>query len=380
MCHAVCSGNRVAAGIGASGAIPALTRRDLGYVSHSVKEKNQERRFADGRPDPVIHFHLAQGNILQPVPVPADGAIPDPVVWIDLCEPTMAEETRLEHRLGLDIPTREEMSEIESTSRLYRENGALFMTAVLLCRSDTHDPTTTPITFIVTADRLITVRYDTPQSFKLFIARCERRQLPIHNNRDVLLGLLNTIVDRAADILERVGADLESLSREIFRHTGAQAHGRIQPRRDLQDIVEDVGRSHDVLFKIRESVQSLERLLYFLRANTTPASGNEMERVVKDLEQDVRSLGDYNGYLSAKVNFMLEATLGLVGIQQNAIIKIFSVVAVIFMPPTMIASIYGMNFEHMPELHWLLGYPWALGLMIVSGILPYLFFKWRGWL
>jgi magnesium transporter len=331
----------------------------------------------------MIEAYGSAGGKLVPLALDADACATRDAVWIDVTDPTPEEERAVEARFGIDVPTPEEMAEIESSSRLYESGGALYMTAVLICGSDTREPSTTAVTFILSRDRLVTVRYATPQSFRIFPQRCRNGMLAVHTHWDALLGLLGTIVDRAADILERVGADLEATSREIFRHTGARARrpaGRErQPQRDLQEIIQDVGHGHDVVFRIRESLASLLRMTAFLRGASN-GDAADIGRRIQALEDDLRSLGDYDGYLSNKVDFMLDATLGLVGIQQNAIIKIFSVVAVIFMPPTLVASIYGMNFDHMPELHWLLGYPWALGLMVLAAILPYWFFKIRGWL
>jgi magnesium transporter len=171
----------------------------------------------------VIKFHIADKGTLYSGPPDLTHPVPPEVLWIDICSPTRAEEAELERALGLDVPTREEISEIEQTSRLYRSNGLLYMTAVIIARSDSLAPTTVPVTFIATPERVITVRYDTPTSFEIFQARCEKRTMEIASASDVLTGLLGTIVDRAADILELVGADLEALNREIFLYTGAKA-------------------------------------------------------------------------------------------------------------------------------------------------------------
>ena len=241
---------------------------------------------------PVIKFHIADKGTLYSGPPDLTHPVPPEVLWIDICSPTKEEEAELEKALGLDVPTREEISEIEQTSRLYRSNGLLYMTAVIIARSDSLAPTTVPVTFIATPERVITVRYDTPTSFEIFQARCEKRTVEIASASDVLTGLLGTIVDRAADILELVGADLEALNREIFLYTGVKAKrsNRKQPqRRNLEEVIGDVGRSHDVVFRIRESLQSLERLFVFLRNNGAPWP-DETERQVAALEEDVRSL------------------------------------------------------------------------------------------
>ena len=192
----------------------------------------------------------------------------------------------------------------------------------------------------------------------------------------VLLGLLEAVVDRAADILERIGADVDAISREVFQQ-GTDA----KRSTDFQSVLSKVGRKGDLCSKARESLVSIGRIATFLMQvamdnNWAP----EIRARFKTLGRDVHSLTDHASFLASKIAFLMEATLGMIGIEQNAIIKIFSVAAVVFLPPTLIASIYGMNFEHMPELEWSLGYPWALGLMLVSAFLPYWYFKRKGWL
>jgi len=330
----------------------------------------------------MIHAYIVKDGTLfsgtvNPVHIPAEA------VWIDVCEPSRDEELNLERALGLDIPTREDMGEIEASSRLFKTKDSLYMTAVAVCRSDSHDPTTVPITFILTPKRLITVRHDTPQSFKIFHDQCDKEEVQVESAPDIMAAIWNTMVDRLADIIERIGADLDTLSREIFRHSQMRAkHSshkqkhKQKPQRALEDIIADVGHSQDVVFRVRESLQTLDRIFAFARANL------RSDRAAQDLdalERDIKSLHEYQIDLFNKVQFMLDATMGLIGIQQNSIIKIISIVSVVFTPPTLVASIYGMNFESMPELHWPLGYPYALALMVATGTLPYLYFKWRRW-
>lgn len=326
----------------------------------------------------MIHAHIVRdGTLYSAVTNPEH--LPPEAVWIDVFEPGREEEQRLEQALGLNLPTHADMVEIEETSRVSKTKDALFMTVVAVCRSDSHDPTTVPITFILTPNRLVTVRYDTPQSLKIFKSQCDRQEVEVDSATDVLVAMWNTMVDRLADIIERIGADLDVLSREIFRYS--KAAGKRRPRRPLEAVLSDVGHSQDVVFRIRESLQSLDRVFAFARANLRSdetAIGAAIG--LEALERDLRSLHEYTVDLINKVQFMLDATVGLIGIQQNAIIKIISIVSVVLTPPTLVASIYGMNFQHMPELGWTIGYPYALGVMVATAILPYLFFKWRGWL
>ena len=308
---------------------------------------------------------------------PGLGATDARIVWIDLQNPDRDEEAQVERRFGLDIPTREEMEEIEISSRLYTEGGALFMTAILPSHADGDDPDMLPVSFVLANDTLITVRYHDPRAFETFPARAAKVPMGCETGDSVLVALLEAVVDRLADILERDGREIDGISRTIFRKSG----GKAMKSADLQDVIEAIGRKGDLTSNIRDSLVTLERIAGFLGQQTLQKkSPRDLRERIKTLSRDIRSLADHASYLSQKITFLLDATLGMINIEQNAIIKIFSVAAVVFLPPTLIASIYGMNFEHMPELEWLLGYPFAIGLMIVSAILPFVYFKRRGWL
>jgi magnesium transporter len=275
------------------------------------------------------------------------------------------------------VPTREEMQEIEVSSRLYVENGARYMTATLMCQSETAVPKTTPVTFILAGHKLVTVRYDEPRPFMLVSNKLARACPVAVSGETILMDLLDAIVDRAADILERAGADIDKVSHNIFEPEGRRANRSIT----YQYIFKTIGRKGDLTSKVRESLVSIGRLLLFL-ANEADAMKwpKEMRAQLKSMQRDVTSLSDHASYLGNKVTFLLDAMVGVISVEQNNIIKIFSVAAVVLMPPTLIASIYGMNFKHMPELEWTYGYPMAIVLMIVAAILPYMFFKWMRWL
>jgi magnesium transporter len=234
-----------------------------------------------------------------------------------------------------------------------------------------------PVTFVLANARLVTVRYHDPRAFQSFPAQAQRADLGCSDGEGVLIALLEAVVDRLADILERIAADVDGLSRTVFQNEGA----RPQKARDFQEVLRGLGRKGDLNSKVRDSLMTLDRLTGFLANVQVLRRAEKQGRAkLKTLGRDIASLNDHSGFLAQKITFLLDATLGLIGIEQNAIIKIFSVAAVVFLPPTLVASIYGMNFDHMPELDWLLGYPAALALMVVSAVLPYLFFKRRGWL
>lgn len=305
------------------------------------------------------------------------GELDDALVWIDLQSPTQAEEAEIEKRLGIAIPTREEMAEIEISSRLYSEDGAIFMTATLPANADRDDPDMLPVTFVLAGRRLVTVRYHEPRAFRTFPQRAAKVPMGCDSGETVLVALLEALVDRLADVLERAGRDIEGISRQVFRHKGAPP-GK---SRDLQETLEEIGRKGDLTSDIRDSLMTLERLVsFFSQQSLQHKAARDVRERIRTLSRDIRSLADHASFLSQKITFLLDATLGMVNIEQNNIIKIFSVAAVVFLPPTLIASIYGMNFEFMPELKWPLGYPFAMGLMIVSAILPYFYFKRRNWL
>ena len=300
-------------------------------------------------------------------------------LWIDLEAPTDAEEDAVEAALGLDIPTREDMQEIEVSSRIYRERGVLFLTAQVIASPDGRDPEIGPVTFAVQPDRLVSVHYHSPRSLGYFADWAARHDTALDTGLDALLGLLEAVVDRLADILEAEARQHELLSRAIFA-----AHRPTGKTETLQAVVQRIGRAEAMNGKVNESLATILRLLTYLTSTPDAADGpclqsRQMPLALAQL-QDLRSLREVAQAQSEKVRFLLDATLGVINIRQSDVIKIFSVVAFVFLPPTLIASIYGMNFKHMPELEWPWGYPMALGMMVVSALVPYLIFRWKKWL
>ncbi len=303
------------------------------------------------------------------------------VPWFDLANPTAQEIALVQQRLGIVIPSREEMQEIEISARLYSEGGSEFMTMTALARLDSDEPIATPITFILCGTSVVTVRYEEPKPFVAFLQRAQKSGgVPCANGEQVMLGLLEALIDRMADALERVGGKLDSFSRDVFRHK--DVNGRSTRTRDFQQIIEQIGREGDLLGLVRESLISITRLLtYHIAIEIEDKKASKEARVrVKILQRDVAALSDHSSYLSGKINFMLDSTLGLINLEQNQIIKIFSIAAVCLMPPTLVASIYGMNFKHIPELDFEYGYPLALIAMVVTAILPVIYFRRKGWL
>ncbi len=305
-----------------------------------------------------------------------------PVVWYDLISPTPDEEQAVSRLLGIVVPTIDEMEDIELSARLYQEDGAEFMTMTVLIRPDAGTPRKVPVTFIVKGQVLVTVRYAEPRPFDAFLARARRANaagLHSASGELIMIGLIEAIIDRMADTLERLGTDIDQISQEVFSAKAAKANKKT---RDLQELMREVGTKGEFITVVRESLVSVSRVVAYYGAldGVDRKLSKELRQRLKLLQRDATSLGDHSAFLSGKINFLLDATLGLINLEQNQIIKIFSVASVVFLPPTLVASIYGMNFANQPGLQWHYGYYVAIAAMIVSMALPYLYFKRKGWL
>lgn len=304
------------------------------------------------------------------------------VIWYDLIQPTADEEREVGERLGIAVPTMDEMEDIELSARLYQEDGAEFMTMTVLTRPDAGTPHKVPVTFIIKGQVLVTVRHSEPRPFDAYMARARKANtMGVHSATGelVMAGLIEAIIDRMADTLERVGNDIDQISRDVFEAKASKANKK---QRDLQELIRAIGQKGEFITITRESLVSVSRVVAYYAAldGVDRKLSKELRQRLKLLQRDATSLGDHSAFLSGKINFLLDATLGLINLEQNQIIKIFSVASVMFLPPTLVASIYGMNFAYQPELQWHYGYHAAIALMIVSMAFPYLYFKRRGWL
>ena len=319
------------------------------------------------------------------VPAPPHGAaarFPADIVWIDLVRAEKSEAELVEYTTGLAMPSLEDLSEIESSSRLRAENGVLYLSAPLLHRGDSDAPKSTPVGFVLCPERLITIRFEALIPFTTFAQNFGRPGTPHATAAEVFAGLMEAIVDRAADVLETIAAELDHLSHRLFLSQPIQRHGKHHPSRneaELHNSLRRVGYSGDLASKIRDGLLALARIVPFVASNGGSWIDPEVKSRLDTLRQDIASLSDYDAHLVNKVQLLLDATLGLINIEQNNIIKVLTVVSVVGVPPTLIASIYGMNFKMMPELEWAWGYPYALVLIALSAVLPLLWFRRRGW-
>ncbi len=301
---------------------------------------------------------------------PADWSMPPDTLWIDLINPTRQEDAAVEKALGLAVPTREEMGELEASSRVYRENGATYATADLITHGDDALPGLEPVTFVLTDGPLVTVRYTDPRPFAMMIDKLGREPALCTSGADMFLNLMEAVIDRNSDVLSRNGARVEGIAGHVF--SGGRAVG-------FDKLITKLGQAQMASARIEQSLAGLLRIFAFVGMDER-VDTDEARSHLRSLGRDADSLIAHNQSVAIAINFQLSAALGLINIEQSSIIKIFSVAAVAFLPPTLIASIYGMNFEHMPELPQPWAYPAAVAAMVVSAILPLAWFKRKGWL
>ena len=320
----------------------------------------------------MIRVYRSGARVFETVVAgPAGWVLPADAIWVDLFEPTVDEDKAVEAALKLSIPTREEMAELEASSRLYRENGATYLTADIIHNGDSDIPTVDPVTFVLTSGPLVTIRYFDPKPFSLLVEKLEREPALCTTGADLFVNLMEAIIDRASDILSMNAAKVDGVANHVF--AGRKTVG-------FDHLINKLGRSHITNARIEQSLAGLARIFAYVSSDERIDHVPDARDHLRSLSGDAASLISHNQAVAAGINFQLSAALGLINIEQSSIIKLFSVASVALMPPTLIASIYGMNFTHMPELTKWWGYPAALLAMVVAAILPLLWFRKKGWL
>ena len=324
----------------------------------------------------MLLLHTDSGQVSEPSGDLHRAALPPDVVWIDLLQPSAGEIAFVERTTKLRLPTLDELSEIESSSRLRTEDGVLYLSAPLVHRAITNEPQTTPVGFVLAPERLVTVRFETLAAFTTFEKAARGGAC------EVFVGLIEAVVDRIADVLEHIAAELDGLSHRLFRSGPVGTGRRHRPAReaaDLRGILRRVGGAGDLASKIRDSLLGLARIVQYVAGLGVAGLTDAVRTRFETMRHDIGSLSDYDAHLVNKVQLLLDATLGLINVEQNDIIKVLTIVSVVGVPPTLVASMYGMNFKNIPEYDWSFGYEWGLLLIAVSAIAPLLWFKWRGW-
>ncbi len=307
-------------------------------------------------------------------------AIPSEVNWIDAVRPDSREIAFLERTLRIAVPTLETLAEIETSSRLRSAKDWLYLSIPMLHRADGFMPALTPLGFVMSKDILLTVRFEHMKVFDDVMDTVSRHPIEA-GGPGALIAILEAIVDHAADVLEGVGGDLDYLSEQIFGTNAANArhHKPRESGEQLRLVLRKVGRNRDLTSKIEDLLLGMARMVPYVAANAAPYLEADIRAKLKSLQRDIASLNDYETHLTDKIQFLLDATLGLTNIDQNNIFRILTVVSVIGIPPTFVASMYGMNFKNIPEYDWSYGYQYGLLLIALSAIVPIIWFKWRGW-
>jgi magnesium transporter len=305
--------------------------------------------------------------------------LPGAIIWIDLFNPTQDEKNFVQSRTGVRIPSVEALSEIESSSRLVVERGMIYLSTPVVAHADTADAFLSPLGLILTQQVLVTVRFEQFSVIDKVVERIHRDE-SLRSSTGVFTVLLEALVDRGADVLERLGAELDKVSRTVFRGDPSKREHTVRSNAALRRVLSRVGATGDRLSLARDVLLSLSRIAPFVVSLGHEWIVPEFEARLAAVSKDVASLNDYEGHVSNKVQFLLDAILGFITIEQNDLFKVLTIVSVVGIPPTVVAGVYGMNFQFMPELSWQWGYPFGLVLIVLSALVPFLWFKWRGWI
>jgi magnesium transporter len=312
---------------------------------------------------------------------PSSRRLPPGPLWIDILNPTEDEIAFVQDATGIVVPSREQLSEVESTSRLRTIAGDLYLSLPIAFRNGGGGANLAPVGLILSADRLVTVRFDELKSFEAFRDRVNRGELARPSTVGIFVALLEAIVDRLADILEEVGADLDALADRIFaaeRESAMSGNKKISNAR-LRITVKKVGAKRQLISKVRATLLGIGRIVPYVEGEGSDWLPPDAKPRLDMVKADIVSLDEFEVHLSDKVAFLLDAALGLINIEQNDTFRILTIASVVGIPPTLVASMYGMNFKNMPELNWTYGYAWGLFLIVASAIIPLVYFRVKGW-
>lgn len=301
------------------------------------------------------------------------------VSWLDLLDPTEEERAGVESRYALKLPSRQELSEVESSSRVWERNGVLYLSMPIVAHASALDQPPSPLGFVLSKSLLVTIRYTRLRSFETVAAKFSTGDEPPGTSVETFVALVEAMVDLSADLLEEIGTTLDDVSRAVFPKLRMNRRHMTRSNDALRDVLTRVGSAGERMSRIRDILLGLQRIVPFAAGVEHDWIPQRMRDRLTTAQNDVLSLADYQTHLSDRVQFLLDAVLGFITTKQNDIFQVLTVVSVVGIPPTLVASIYGMNFRNMPELTWAWGYQWGLGLIVLSTVLPILWFKWKGW-
>ena len=300
-------------------------------------------------------------------------------LWFDLVAPTDFERSAIERLTGLRMPSREDVAEIESSSRVYTEGDVVYLSLPYSYLGADNRSQITPVGFVLSDRHLVTLRYEVLPAFETYSQRFAHGGKV--GSAEAFIGLAEVIVDRLADVLERVAAELDALSKATFR--GEDRHRKRSVRRadeELRRILTKVGQNGDTLGNLRDSVLGMGRIAAYAQQACDGNAPAEVKTRLATLRQDVASLNDYDQQLNGKVGFLLDAVLGFINIEQNNGVKVLTVVSVVGIPPTFVVGLYGMNFKNIPEYDWAWGYQFGWAMILLSIIVPLVWFRVKGWI
>jgi magnesium transporter len=312
--------------------------------------------------------------MIKMIPPSASGK---PAIWIDLVSPSEEEVQQVEHQYGIKVPDLTALKEIETTSRLRTDGSTLYMSAPMIAGAGPQRWSTTPTGFILLPDALITIRYDELAIFDAVAAELEHTD--VRAPGIVFARLLEETVDRAADHLEHAAEIVGSVSQTIFSDEVGK-RGLSQETKALRQTILKIGRASDRSARVRYMFLSVGRMVSFVIDRCMPKLSSDLIDRLQAIRHDISSLDEFEASLSGRIQLLQDAATGLISIEQNDVVKVLTVASVVGVPPVLVVGIYGMNFKYMPELGWHFGYPLALLLCLLSAIVPYVWFKWRGWI
>ena len=300
-------------------------------------------------------------------------------IWFDLLSPTETEIADVEKRTGVTLPRRDALSEIERSSRLQRQGGVLMMSTPTTTRRSSDTAMLSPLGFVLSPDWLITIRFNELSAFETVLAGLAGERAIEGGSLEVFTRICEEVVDRVADGLEHIAEKLGMLSMATFHEDDDNAAQAVRSNRVLRGQLRQVGRFGDRLSEVRDGLVGLGRVLAYTEQHGCPAADQDIRSRLTSVRQDLASLSDYDEHLTGKVQFVLDALVGLIGIAQNDVFKVLTIVSIIGIGPTLIAGVYGMNFKNMPEYNWTYGYQYGLTVIVLSGLLPLIWFKVKGW-
>jgi magnesium transporter len=317
----------------------------------------------------LVNCYIKKGNrlnVVEGIEFLENNEDKNSVIWIDMLLPTLQEIRAVEDMFDMQFPTKQETEEIELSSRYWEENNRIEINSYFLI-NDNKSAFNETVSFILQGTLLISVRYKKLQSFDTFTKKLLIAPREFKTGYSIFCQIIDIRIDADADTIENLSKEITKIRKHVFTDYS----------NDDEEILEKISTFEDLNMKIRENLTDKQRILNsLLKSQKFVDDKHELPIMLKD----IKSLIDHTNFNFERLDYLQNIFIGILSIEQNKVIKIFTIVNVLFLPPTLIASIYGMNFDFMPELHWEYGYLFSVVLMIIASITPILIFKKKGWI